>query len=212
VVCLGGAAAYWVGVWRRRREFEGRGLGFVFEDSFEGGGEEPGWWEDVSSSLAFEEEGEPEGQRRAMRRAESRRWALWMLDLVGEKNWKGEESVWWGWRGQVLTPRRFRLSSRWRGITVTISISQRKATSIGVKPVCRGNAMVGGKFCVSLLKLDAVWVSGDAIEFLMPQVQRGGLIWTFHPSSTTSPMLDHLMILWVQLHVRIRGLSKDTSV
>jgi hypothetical protein len=72
--------------------------------------------------------------------------------------------------------------------------------------------MVGGKFCVSLLKLDAVWVSGDAIEFLMPQVQRGGLIWKFHPSTTTSPMLDHLMILWVQLHVRIRGQSKDTSV
>lgn len=36
--------------------------------------------------------------------------------------------------GKKLTDRRFRLSSRWRGTTVTISISQRKATSIGVKP------------------------------------------------------------------------------
>lgn len=34
----------------------------MFEDFVEGGGEEPGWGEDVGSALAFEKEGEPEGE------------------------------------------------------------------------------------------------------------------------------------------------------
>jgi hypothetical protein len=40
-----------------------------------------------------------------------------------------------------LTPNRSSLSSRWRGMTVTISISQRKATSEGVKPGGSGRAI-----------------------------------------------------------------------
>jgi len=44
--------------------------------------------------------------------------------------------------GDQLTPSSWRLSSLWRGITVTNSISQRKATSDGVKPGGRGSAMV----------------------------------------------------------------------
>lgn len=54
--------------------------------------------------------------------------------------------------GGELTERRFRLSRRCRGTTVTISISQRKATSIGVRPACRGNAMVV-RVCVSCRSL-----------------------------------------------------------
>ena len=45
------------------------------------------------------------------------------------------------WLGRELTPSRLRLSSRCRGTTVTISISHRKATSIGVSPGARGNAI-----------------------------------------------------------------------
>jgi len=45
------------------------------------------------------------------------------------------------WRGQ-LTPSKSSPSSRWRGITVTSSISQRKATSGGVNPGGSGNAIV----------------------------------------------------------------------
>jgi hypothetical protein len=47
-----------------------------------------------------------------------------------------------GFGGVGHTPSNSRLSSFWRGITVTISISQRKATSAGVRPGGRGNAMV----------------------------------------------------------------------
>jgi hypothetical protein len=44
--------------------------------------------------------------------------------------------------GGVLTPRRFRLSSLCLGTIVTISISHRKATSMGVSPGCNGKAML----------------------------------------------------------------------
>ena len=42
----------------------------------------------------------------------------------------------------VLTPKSSRASRRWRGITVTCSISQRKPTSLGVSPGGRGRAML----------------------------------------------------------------------
>ena len=44
--------------------------------------------------------------------------------------------------GAQLTPRRLSPSSLWRGITVTISISQMKATSGGVSPGGSGSAIV----------------------------------------------------------------------
>jgi hypothetical protein len=47
-----------------------------------------------------------------------------------------------GLGGVDITPSRLRLSSFWRGMTVTISISQRKATSAGASPGGRGNAIV----------------------------------------------------------------------
>jgi hypothetical protein len=71
-----------------------------------------------------------------------------------------------GWRGQRLTPSRFKLSSLWRGTTVTSSISQRKATSIGVKPGCKGNAMMVGILCFVRAERDLE----DAMKF-MPQNQ-----------------------------------------
>ena len=62
MVCRGGDDGYgvWMG-WKRREGLRG-GFSFVFEDFVEGGGEEPGRGEDVGSALAFEEEGEPEGE------------------------------------------------------------------------------------------------------------------------------------------------------
>lgn len=60
MIAWGGLA----GQWRRRGEGV---LVFVvlrldFEDKFEGFGVEPGRGEDVGAALAFEEEGEPEGE------------------------------------------------------------------------------------------------------------------------------------------------------
>ncbi len=123
------------------------------EDSFEGGGEEPRGWEDVGAALAFEEEGKPEGEVGAVRWAEVRCWALGGGMLVMRLRGDEEKGVCGGVDGGERTERRFRLSRRCRGTTVTISISQRKATSIGVRPACRGNAMIVGA-CVSLLKLE----------------------------------------------------------
>jgi hypothetical protein len=65
------------------------------------------------------------------------------LDPVYGTISKGKiEGVMVGFGGVELTPSKSRLSSFWRGITVTISISQRKATSVGERPGGRGNAMV----------------------------------------------------------------------
>lgn len=64
----------------------------------------------------------------------------------GDNTWAGRMRV---WRGPELTPRRLRLSKRCRGTTVTISISQRKATSMGVRPGCKGSAIVSWQFCAA---------------------------------------------------------------
>ena len=53
---------------------------------------------------------------------------------------EGKGGGWWG----KHTDNRLRLSRRCRGITVTVSISQRNATSVGVRPDGRGRAMVEG--------------------------------------------------------------------
>jgi hypothetical protein len=84
-------------------------------------------------------------------------------ERVAPKIWKrgiengfGRGSVWWGRIWGEPTERRFRRSRRWRGTTVTISISQRKATSIGVRPACRGNAMVAEGLCL-VLRLELMY-------------------------------------------------------
>lgn len=48
----------------------------------------------------------------------------------------------WRGAGGAHTPRSSRLSSLWRGMTVTSSISHRNAISGGVSPGGRGNAMI----------------------------------------------------------------------
>lgn len=73
-----------------------------------------------------------------MRWTERLSWALCMDLLDGCRRPKSDGGVGWG----ILTPSRLRLSSFWRGMTVTISISQRKATSAGARPGGRGNAIV----------------------------------------------------------------------
>ena len=47
-------------------------------------------------------------------------------------------------RDGALTPNSCKPSSRWRGMIVTSSISQRKAVSGGVRPEGRGRAIVIG--------------------------------------------------------------------
>lgn len=48
----------------------------------------------------------------------------------------------WAVGRYLLTPSSSSLSSRWRGMMVTISISHRKATSGGVRPDGSGSAMI----------------------------------------------------------------------
>jgi len=55
-----------------------------------------------------------------------------------------------------LAVSRVMLSRRWRGITVTVSISQRNATSIGVRPAGRGSAMANCATLDSLLSSERV--------------------------------------------------------
>lgn len=47
--------------------------------------------------------------------------------------------------GAFLTPSNSIASRRWRGITVTSSISQMNATSAGLRPGAKGRAMVVGE-------------------------------------------------------------------
>jgi hypothetical protein len=122
--------------------------------------------------LAFEEEGEPEGEGGAMWWAESGSWTLEVLDWVAAREKEGEGACVVGLAGWELTERRLRLSRRWRGTTVTISISQRKATSIGVRPACSGNAMVAGGVSCLVVEVGRGLFLGDALRSLMPQVSR----------------------------------------
>lgn len=80
-----------------------------------------------------------------MGRTESWRWSLFehgYQKVFIQNRWAyealGLRGAWWGRR----TDSRLRLSSLCRGITVTVSISQRKATSAGVRPAGSGSAMV----------------------------------------------------------------------
>ena len=76
---------------RRRGECVGCYFCFVLEDPFEGGGEEPGWRENIGSALAFEEEGKPEGERRTVWWSEGWRWPLDLRLLVKVGVKKGGE-------------------------------------------------------------------------------------------------------------------------
>lgn len=60
MVCSAGEHRYSVGVRWRGRECLSRYFGFVFQDFVERGGEEPWWGEDVGSTLALEEKGQPQ--------------------------------------------------------------------------------------------------------------------------------------------------------
>lgn len=61
----------------------------------------------------------------------------------GRGFWKPSEELLEGFwrRGGARTPSNSSPSSLWRGMTLTSSISQRKAVSAGVSPGGRGNAM-----------------------------------------------------------------------
>lgn len=56
----------------------------------------------------------------------------------------------------LLTPNKSRLSSRCRGTTVTISISHKNATSIGVRPGGKGKAMSTSN-CVTFDLCSGTW-------------------------------------------------------
>jgi hypothetical protein len=118
-------------------------VGLVIEDSGEGVRVQPRWGEDVGTALAFEKKSKPEGH------------------VV---------SLWWvkGFDGSLYsvrlhyyprkpcchsgmhthTPRSSNASSRWRGMTVTSSISHMKAISGGVRPGGRGKAMTTTRQCI----------------------------------------------------------------
>ena len=76
-------------------------------------------------------------------------------------NWRGRGSgsgsAKRGWWGQH-TESKLRLSSLWRGITLTVSISQRNATSAGVRPGGRGSAMMD---CITGVDFGEVERSSD---------------------------------------------------
>lgn len=65
VVRVGGVCGGWYWWWEVGAGGEGageNGVGFEIEEGLERGGREPGWRGDVCAFLAFEEEGEPEGE------------------------------------------------------------------------------------------------------------------------------------------------------
>lgn len=112
---------------------------------------------DVGAALAFEEKGEPEGEGSGEGWVQRVGWAL------------GGEVVSWGVVGGeggpvcssyecmeavvrelLLTPKSSRASRRWRGMTVTCSISARKPTSLGVSPAGRGRAMAVSVCAIAL--------------------------------------------------------------
>lgn len=110
----------------------------------EGGGVEPRGREDVGAALALEEEGEPEGNIASSGRSEGWCWALWGADVSHSPARGAEVTATRPTHGvSTLTPNRSILSSLWRGTTVTSSISQRKATSEGVRPAGKGRAIGG---------------------------------------------------------------------
>jgi hypothetical protein len=135
------------GVGRRVGEDFWVELGLVVDYFGKGGWVQPGRGEDVGAALFFEEEGEPEGEVGSVWGAEGGGFALFVggfgeflfFCFVGLFGGAEEEE---GWGGGV-TLNKSMLSNRWRGTTVTSSISARKATSAWVRPGGRGSAIAG---------------------------------------------------------------------
>lgn len=96
---------------------------------------QPGRRHDISSSLFLQENCKPERQIAPIRRSKCWRRALRKLEL---------KFLEVDTRRDALTERRSMLSSLCRGTTVTSSISHKKATSEGISPEGKGNAIVDG--------------------------------------------------------------------
>lgn len=96
---------------------------------------EPCRGHDIGASLLFEKNCQPERQVGAVWRAKLRSRALLFIWLEDEGKGSSRYMEW-------LTERSSMLSRRWRGTTVTSSISHRKAASEGTRPRGRGKAMV----------------------------------------------------------------------
>lgn len=147
VARVGGFCGGWYWWWEVGAGGEGageNGVGFEIEEGLERGGGEPGWRGDVCAFLAFEEEGEPEWELgwkwgvEAFCRALEREGR----ELRGIYAFVIERLLCRGLGRFSLTPSSSSPSSLWRGITVTSSISQRKPTSLGVRPGGSGRAIV----------------------------------------------------------------------
>lgn len=89
---------------------------------------------DISPPLFLEENGEPERQVAPVWGSKCGCCALLKLEIQCLENRT---------RPDALTARRSMLSSLCRGTTVTSSISHKKATSEGISPEGKGNAIVG---------------------------------------------------------------------
>lgn len=99
---------------------------------------EPRRGHNVGASLFFEKDGEPQGQIGSVGRAQLGSRALLQLVRNVIRSFYTVLT-----RLEQLTERSSMLSSRWRGTTVTSSISHKNATSEGIKPGGRGKAMLG---------------------------------------------------------------------
>lgn len=104
----------------------------------------------IRPALFLQEQRQPQRQVGTVRRAEGRRRALSSV-LEGVPLQAGTT------RWDALTERRSMPSSRWRGTTVTSSISLRKETSEGTSPVGSGNAIVVG------LGVGGWWLESTAV-------------------------------------------------
>jgi len=129
---------------RRRRPALGVNLGLVVDDVAERIRVQPGRCDNVGAPLLLEEEGEPERDVAAVWRAQCRGLALGRGAQSGKVKLGGRRD------GDALTESREMGSRRWRGTTVTSSISQRNPTSEGTRPGGSGSAILepaleGGK-------------------------------------------------------------------
>lgn len=151
--CAAGTSGIGAGMagWRGLGEGLGVNSGFLVDDFAQGVWVQPRGRQDVGSALLFEEKSQPEGKVSAMRGTQGRGFALRRQERrvsalsaagssleTGERRGEGP-GVWV--LCKELTLSSSMLSSRWRGMTVTSSISARKETSAGVRPGGSGSAI-----------------------------------------------------------------------
>lgn len=113
----------------------------VVKDRGERMGVQPWWWEDVRAALALQQESQPQWDIISMRWYKRFDRALCRFSDPTFHTRVCKDCARRG-AGGVHTPRSSSPPSLCRGMTVTSSISHRKAISGGVSPGGRGNAII----------------------------------------------------------------------